>query len=208
MERASEMAGHCLIVLVLAATFTASAGHKSAGKTPPPAAAGEFLRMQCSTSGHPSECYNALAPYADSYGSSKTKVAVGATTILLAKLDSFLAELHGLNAKEPGKYKLQPCIKMAEAAVNKKRERLAKFKELEGSGDDGKLTEKERAEITTWIDDTLKSYNGDCFPEFKNVPNVKELLPSDKGVYDFLLICQLLVQGLPTGGSAEVPAPQ
>ncbi|KAL6843334.1 hypothetical protein ACP4OV_027047 [Aristida adscensionis] len=200
MERTPEMAVRCLIVLVLAATFTISSGQLAAsGKSP----ADQFLHTQCNTTDLATDCYAALAPFAESYGGSRTKVAVGATTILLAKLETFLAELHGVNIKEPGKYKLEPCVKMVEAAVSEKRERLAKIKELENIGD-GKLTEKDLAELTKWLTEASKSYRNACFDTVQAIPKGDELLPSDEGVDNFLEISVSLVKGLTGGAAAPV----
>ncbi|KAL6659028.1 hypothetical protein ACP70R_003068 [Stipagrostis hirtigluma subsp. patula] len=195
-----KMAAHCLIVLVLAATITTSIGQEAASTgTPASPAAREFLNQSCKKTASPEICFDDLLPYAESLSGSHTKVAIAATTILMAKLDSLLAEMHGVNMKSPGQYKLDECIKAIGELTTGKRERLAKFKALEAI-EDTKHTEKDTAEVGQWIMDVDTACLAKCGMHVVKIP--KEV-PSYKGVRQFVEISQTLVTGL-TGAPKEV----
>ncbi|KAL6659027.1 hypothetical protein ACP70R_003067 [Stipagrostis hirtigluma subsp. patula] len=193
MGRVPKMAAHCLIVLVLAAAITTSTGQEAAATGKPASIpAQEFLKQRCKKTEYPKPCFDDLLPYAESFSGSRTKVAVAATTILMAKIDSLLAELHGVNIKSPGKYYLDKCIKAIEALTAGKRERLAKFKALEAI-QDTKHTDKDTAEVTKWIKDVDLGCLYKCGSEVDKFP--KEA-PSYEGARQFVGIAEPLVKAL------------
>ncbi|KAL6642486.1 hypothetical protein ACP70R_020667 [Stipagrostis hirtigluma subsp. patula] len=191
-----EMAARCLIVLVLASTITTSIGQATAaaaaGATLTPAQA--FLRERCNAVTYKDPCYNDLAPYADSFGGSRTKVAVASATILMAKLDAFDKELQGVNVKFPGKYQVDVCKKMVKDATEGQRERLARFKALEAI-DDAKVTANDIAELRKWATDTWMGYNK-CDEDTETMPDVNEVLPSYEPLGVVMLNCVNLIVGI------------
>ncbi|KAL6843336.1 hypothetical protein ACP4OV_027049 [Aristida adscensionis] len=210
----------CAIALVLFAAFTPSTakiedygaakkeeGKKEAGggggaTTTPgaplsPAAEG-YMKSMCGTTKYPKVCFDDLSPFGESlYTESLLKpggpvLAVAATTILVAKLDSFLKELHGININEPGKYSLGSCIKVATDSTDEQREQLAKFKNL---ATDPKMGETQLVtELNKWVSKVCAGYDGDCAKEIGKLPNVKEKLPSQEGVKNFLVISKDLLK--------------
>ncbi|KAL6659030.1 hypothetical protein ACP70R_003070 [Stipagrostis hirtigluma subsp. patula] len=192
MGQEPKMAAHCLIVLVLAAAVTTSTGQEAAatGKPASPGAR-EFLTQRCKKTDFPDTCFDDLLPYAESFSGSRTKVAIAATTILMAKLDSLLAELHGVNINLPGQFKLDECIKVIEGLTSAKKEKLARFKALEVI-EDSKHTPKDTAELDKWIDD-VDAGCGDKCDEVVKIPKVNEMVPSYKGVTQFTGIADPLV---------------
>ncbi|KAL6659029.1 hypothetical protein ACP70R_003069 [Stipagrostis hirtigluma subsp. patula] len=188
MGERPKMAAHCLIVLVLAATITTTIGQEApaTGKPASPAAR-EFLKECCRRTGSPDTCFTGLLPYAESFQGSRTKVTIAGTTILMAKLDSLLAEMHGVKIESPGQYKLDDCIKAVEALTAGKRERLAKFKALEAIGDT-KLTDKDTAEVDNWVKDVDKGIVMDCNVDVSKMASYVSVMQFIQIAQSFLVV--------------------